>query len=80
MNECLTYKFEAFLYEQVADGEEEQRIHERKGMTLLKDLKKQLAMERKRADRLQEKLSQLLTDPAQLTAITSQFLCEKRTH
>lgn len=80
MNERLTYKFEAFLYEQVADGEEEQRIHERKGMTLLKDLKKQLAMERKRADRLQEKLSQLLTDPAQLTAITSQFLCEKRTH
>ncbi|KAK3865351.1 hypothetical protein Pcinc_029041 [Petrolisthes cinctipes] len=55
----------------VADGEEEQRIHERKGMTLLKDLKKQLAVERKRADRLQEKLSQLLTDPAQLTAITT---------
>lgn len=42
-------------------------------MTLLKDLKKQLAVERKRADRLQEKLSQLLTDPAQLTAITSMY-------
>lgn len=60
--------------QQVADGEEEQRIHERKGMTLLKDLKKQLAVERKRADRLQDKLSQLLTDPAQLTAITSKCL------
>lgn len=59
------------LKRKVADGEEEQRIHERKGMTLLKDLKKQLALERKRADRLQEKLSQLLTDPAQLTAITT---------
>lgn len=55
----------------VADGEEEQRIHERKGVTLMKDLKKQLMAERKRADRLQEKLSQLLTDPAQLTAITT---------
>ncbi|KAG7164206.1 GRIP1-associated protein 1-like [Homarus americanus] len=59
------------LKRKVADGEEEQRIHERKGMTLLKDLKKQLAVEKKRADRLQEKLSQLLTDPAQLTAITT---------
>ncbi|XP_042887802.1 GRIP1-associated protein 1-like isoform X3 [Penaeus japonicus] len=59
------------LKRKVSDGEEEQRIHERKGMTLLKDLKKQLAVERKRADRLQEKLSQLLTDPAQLTAITT---------
>lgn len=59
------------LKRKVADGEEEQRIHERKGMTLLKDMKKQLAVERKRADRLQEKLSQLLTDPAQLTAITT---------
>ncbi|XP_066953038.1 GRIP1-associated protein 1-like isoform X1 [Macrobrachium rosenbergii] len=59
------------LKRKVADGEEEQRIHERKGLTLLKDLKKQLAVERKRADRLQEKLSQLLTDPAQLTAITT---------
>ncbi|MPC08320.1 GRIP1-associated protein 1 [Portunus trituberculatus] len=58
------------LKRKVADGEEEQRIHERKGVTLLKDLKKQLMAERKRADRLQEKLSQLLTDPAQLTAIT----------
>ncbi|KAK7075900.1 hypothetical protein SK128_009573, partial [Halocaridina rubra] len=61
------------LKRKVADGEEEQRIHERKGMTLLKDLKKQLVVERKRADRLQEKLSQLLTDPAQLTAITSKY-------
>ncbi|XP_068213036.1 GRIP1-associated protein 1-like isoform X2 [Palaemon carinicauda] len=59
------------LKRKVSDGEEEQRIHERKGLTLLKDLKKQLAVERKRADRLQEKLSQLLTDPAQLTAITT---------
>ncbi|XP_045128923.1 GRIP1-associated protein 1-like isoform X2 [Portunus trituberculatus] len=59
------------LKRKVADGEEEQRIHERKGVTLLKDLKKQLMAERKRADRLQEKLSQLLTDPAQLTAITT---------
>ncbi|XP_045597703.2 GRIP1-associated protein 1 isoform X1 [Procambarus clarkii] len=59
------------LKRKVIDGEEEQRIHERKGMTLLKDLKKQLALERKRGDRLQEKLSQLLTDPSQLTAITT---------
>ncbi|XP_076064867.1 uncharacterized protein LOC143038946 isoform X2 [Oratosquilla oratoria] len=56
---------------QLSDGEEERRIHERKGLTLMKDLKKQLSQERKRADRLQEKLSQLLTDPAQLTAITT---------
>ncbi|KAG0721517.1 GRIP1-associated protein 1 [Chionoecetes opilio] len=59
------------LRRKVSDGEEEQRIHERKGVTLMKDLKKQLVAEKKRADRLQEKLSQLLTDPAQLTAITT---------
>ena len=40
---------------------------------MMKDLKKQLSLERKRADRLQEKLGQLLSDPAQLSSVTSKY-------
>lgn len=49
---------------QLGDAEEERSIQERRGLALLKDVKRQLNCERRRADRLQDKLSQLLQDPS----------------
>ena len=41
---------------QVKDSVDEKRIHERKGASITKDLRRQLAQERRRADRLQQAL------------------------
>ena len=41
---------------QVKDSVDEKRIHERKGAAVTKDLRRQLAQERRRADRLQQAL------------------------
>lgn len=48
-------------------------IHERRGLSLLKDIKKQLVSERRRADRLQDKFTQLLADPATIAGFTGQW-------
>ena len=46
----------------VEDNVEERKIHEKKGLMMVKELKKQIQNEKKRADKLQEKLSQFLSE------------------
>ncbi|XP_074647012.1 GRIP1-associated protein 1-like isoform X2 [Tubulanus polymorphus] len=53
----------AQLEQEIKDKVEERKIHEKKGATLLKDLKRQLHSERKRAEKLQERLQEVLADP-----------------
>ncbi|KAK7499497.1 hypothetical protein BaRGS_00009149 [Batillaria attramentaria] len=50
------------LKQSIKDGVDERKIHEKKGMTMLKDLKRQLHAERKRAEKLQERLQEVLSD------------------
>lgn len=50
------------LNQKVSDGLEERKINEKKGMLLVKEIKKQLATEKKRADKLQSKLQELLAE------------------
>ncbi|XP_074064206.1 GRIP1-associated protein 1 isoform X2 [Macrotis lagotis] len=52
----------ARLQQEVKDVVDGQRILEKKGSAALKDLKRQLQLERKRADKLQERLQELLTN------------------
>lgn len=51
------------LQQEIKDGIDEKKIHEKKGLTMLKDLKRQLHAERKRAEKLQERLQEVLSDP-----------------
>ncbi|NXH72562.1 GRAP1 protein, partial [Hydrobates tethys] len=48
------------LRQELKDVRDGQRILEKKGSAALKDLKRQLQLERRRADRLQERLQELL--------------------
>ncbi|KAK3587541.1 hypothetical protein CHS0354_004828 [Potamilus streckersoni] len=50
------------LEQEVKDGVYAKKMHEKKGQSVLKDLKKQLHAERKRAEKLQEKLQEVLSD------------------
>ncbi|KYO20419.1 GRIP1-associated protein 1 isoform X2 [Alligator mississippiensis] len=50
------------LKQEVKDMMDGQRILEKKGSAALKDLKRQLQLERKRADKLQERLQDVLTN------------------
>ncbi|XP_054978187.1 GRIP1-associated protein 1 isoform X7 [Sorex araneus] len=50
------------LKQEVKDTVDGQRILEKKGSAALKDLKRQLHLERKRADKLQERLQDILTN------------------
>ncbi|XP_064632484.1 GRIP1-associated protein 1-like isoform X2 [Lineus longissimus] len=50
------------LHQEIKDGVDERKIHEKKGASLMKDLKHQLRGERKRAEKLQERLQELLSD------------------
>ncbi|XP_071960617.1 GRIP1-associated protein 1-like isoform X2 [Antedon mediterranea] len=50
------------LKQHAIDSIEERKISEKKGITMVKDLKRQLKMERKRAEKLQERLQQVLAD------------------
>ncbi|KAF5905563.1 GRIP1-associated protein 1 isoform X2, partial [Clarias magur] len=52
----------AKLKQEIRDTVDEQRILEKKGSSALKDLKRQLHLERKRADKLQERLQEILTN------------------
>ncbi|XP_068025911.1 coiled-coil domain-containing protein 157-like [Melanerpes formicivorus] len=49
------------LKQELKDLQDGQRILEKKGSAALKDLKRQLQLERRRGDRLQERLQELLT-------------------
>uniref|UniRef100_A0A3B3ZTC5 Uncharacterized protein n=1 Tax=Periophthalmus magnuspinnatus TaxID=409849 RepID=A0A3B3ZTC5_9GOBI len=48
-------------FQEIKDTVDGQRILEKKGSAALKDLKRQLQLERKRADKLQERLQDILT-------------------
>ncbi|XP_016411689.1 GRIP1-associated protein 1-like isoform X3 [Sinocyclocheilus rhinocerous] len=50
------------LKQDIKDTVDGQRILEKKGSSALKDLKRQLHLERKRADKLQERLQEILTN------------------
>ena len=48
--------------QEILDGIEERKIHEKKGVVIVKELKRTLQSERKRADKLQERLQELLNE------------------
>ncbi|XP_078676958.1 GRIP1-associated protein 1-like isoform X2 [Branchiostoma floridae x Branchiostoma belcheri] len=50
------------LQQETKDGVDERRIVEKKGMSMVKDLKRQLHLERKRCEKLQERLQQVLSE------------------
>jgi predicted RNase H-like nuclease (RuvC/YqgF family) len=50
------------LQQEIQDGLDARKIHEKKGMTVVRDLKKQLHAEKKRVEKLQERLQELLAD------------------
>ncbi|KAM9504870.1 GRIP1-associated protein 1 isoform 11-T11 [Salvelinus alpinus] len=57
------------LKQEIKDTVDGQRILEKKGSSALKDLKRQLQLERKRADKLQERLQEILTNTKTRTAL-----------
>ncbi|CAM5072581.1 unnamed protein product, partial [Natator depressus] len=64
------------LRQEVKDTVDGQRILEKKGSATLKDLKRQLQLERKRADKLQERLQEILTNSKTRTGIEELVLAE----
>ncbi|XP_050411928.1 GRIP1-associated protein 1 [Patella vulgata] len=50
------------LRQEIKDGVGDKKLHEKKGLTMIKDLKRQLHAERKRTEKLQERLQEVLTD------------------
>ncbi|WAR25116.1 GRAP1-like protein [Mya arenaria] len=50
------------LKQELKDGVNEKKVHEKKGQSMLKDLKKQLHAERKRGEKLQERLQEVLSN------------------
>jgi hypothetical protein len=50
------------LKQKINDDIEERKIHEKKGVMMVKELKRQLTSERKRAEKLQKKLQDLLSE------------------
>lgn len=50
------------LQQELKDSVDERKIHEKKGLSMVKDLKRQLQIERKRAEKLQERLQEILSD------------------
>uniref|UniRef100_A0A3P9JXY2 GRIP1 associated protein 1 n=1 Tax=Oryzias latipes TaxID=8090 RepID=A0A3P9JXY2_ORYLA len=57
------------LRQEIKDTVDGQRILEKKGSAALKDLKRQLQLERKRADKLQERLQEILTNSKTRTGL-----------
>ncbi|XP_067408463.1 GRIP1-associated protein 1 isoform X3 [Emydura macquarii macquarii] len=64
------------LRQEVKDTVDGQRILEKKGSAALKDLKRQLHLERKRADKLQERLQEILTNSKTRTGMEELVLAE----
>ncbi|XP_039365758.1 GRIP1-associated protein 1 isoform X2 [Mauremys reevesii] len=64
------------LRQEVKDTVDGQRILEKKGSAALKDLKRQLQVERKRADKLQERLQEILTNSKTRTGLEELVLAE----
>ncbi|KAM6982524.1 GRIP1-associated protein 1 isoform 5-T6 [Tautogolabrus adspersus] len=66
----------AKLRQEIKDTVDGQRILEKKGSAALKDLKRQLQLERKRADKLQERLQEILTNSKTRTGLEELVLSE----
>uniref|UniRef100_UPI0037E93E8D GRIP1-associated protein 1 isoform X2 n=1 Tax=Semicossyphus pulcher TaxID=241346 RepID=UPI0037E93E8D len=66
----------AKLKQEIKDTVDGQRILEKKGSAALKDLKRQLQLERKRADKLQERLQEILTNSKTRTGLEELVLSE----
>ncbi|KAM4571699.1 GRIP1-associated protein 1 isoform 2-T2 [Fundulus diaphanus] len=64
------------LKQEIKDTVDGQRILEKKGSSALKDLKRQLQLERKRADKLQERLQEILTNSRTRTGLEELVLSE----
>uniref|UniRef100_A0A3Q2YJJ9 GRIP1 associated protein 1 n=1 Tax=Hippocampus comes TaxID=109280 RepID=A0A3Q2YJJ9_HIPCM len=64
------------LKQEIKDTVDGQRILEKKGSAALKDLKRQLQLERKRADKLQERLQEILTNSKSRTGLEELVLSE----
>ncbi|XP_015249452.1 PREDICTED: GRIP1-associated protein 1 isoform X2 [Cyprinodon variegatus] len=64
------------LKQEIKDTVDGQRILEKKGSSALKDLKRQLQLERKRADKLQERLQEILTNSKTRTGLEELVLSE----
>ncbi|XP_056396867.1 GRIP1-associated protein 1 isoform X1 [Hyla sarda] len=64
------------LKQDIKDAADGQRILEKKGSSALKDLKRQLHLERKRADKLQERLQEILTNSKTRTGLEDLVLAE----
>ncbi|XP_078520783.1 GRIP1-associated protein 1 isoform X1 [Lissotriton helveticus] len=64
------------LRQEIKDTVDGQRILEKKGSAALKDLKRQLQLERKRADKLQERLQEILTNSKTRTGIEDLVLAD----
>ncbi|XP_026124893.1 GRIP1-associated protein 1-like isoform X2 [Carassius auratus] len=64
------------LKQENKDTVDGQRILEKKGSSALKDLKRQLHLERKRADKLQERLQEILTNTKTRTGLEELVLSE----
>uniref|UniRef100_A0A3Q4B5C3 Uncharacterized protein n=1 Tax=Mola mola TaxID=94237 RepID=A0A3Q4B5C3_MOLML len=64
------------LRQEIRDTVDGQRIIEKKGSAALKDLKRQLHLERKRADKLQERLQEILTNSKSRTGLEELVLSE----
>ncbi|XP_026187988.1 GRIP1-associated protein 1 isoform X4 [Mastacembelus armatus] len=64
------------LKQELKDTVDGQRILEKKGSAALKDLKRQLQLERKRADKLQERLQEILTNSKTRTGLEELVLSE----
>ncbi|XP_058499133.1 GRIP1-associated protein 1 isoform X3 [Solea solea] len=64
------------LRQEIKDTLDGQRILEKKGSAALKDLKRQLQLERKRADKLQERLQEILTNSKTRTGLEELVLSE----
>ncbi|KAM4663874.1 GRIP1-associated protein 1 isoform 1-T1 [Discoglossus pictus] len=64
------------LRQEIKDTVDGQRILEKKGSAALKDLKRQLHLERKRADKLQERLQEILTNSKTRTGLEELVLAE----
>uniref|UniRef100_A0A8D3DV82 GRIP1 associated protein 1 n=1 Tax=Scophthalmus maximus TaxID=52904 RepID=A0A8D3DV82_SCOMX len=62
--------------QEIKDTVDGQRILEKKGSAALKDLKRQLQLERKRADKLQERLQEILTNSKTRTGLEELVLSE----
>lgn len=51
------------LKQEIKDSIEDRKIQDKKGLSMVKELKRQFQTERRRADKLQERLQQLLNEP-----------------